>query len=272
MSNLKVALQIGAINDFIEKDIDGTFKYLKEIGYDYVELGQYPEDVEGFKAMLDKHGLKMISGHLDIDNLLADPDKLVNYCKTLGIKYFVNGWLDDDRLKGGSGADKAVEKLISAAKILKENGIQLFHHNHAQEFNSYEGKYCLDWLLEEVSTDLLHPQIDTGWVRYSGLDPCEALKRYNGMIEVVHLKDFYADNYSKDEEFIPFGQPRRDEDAPGFKFTPVGQGVQKFDRIIETIKELGNTEMVVVEQDYSDDITLLEAAKISRDHLRLLGI
>ena len=272
MSELKVALQIGAIDEFISKDPEGTFKYLKEIGYDYVELGQTPEDPVAFKALLDKYGLGIISGHLSIDSVINDTEKMINYCKTFGIKYFVNGWFDDDHLKGGPNEAVAIEKLTSAGKILKENGIQLFHHNHAQEFNSYEGKYCLDWLLEEVSTDILHPQIDTGWVRYSGLDPCEALKKYNGMIEVVHLKDFYADNYSKDEEFIPFGQPRRDEDAPGFKFTPIGHGVQKFDRIINTIKELGTTEMVVVEQDYSEDISLLEAAKLSREYLRSLGI
>ena len=71
MSKLKVALQIGAIDDFIKEDPEGTLKYLKDIGYDYVEIGSYPEDAAAFKALLDKYELGVISGHLGIENCCA---------------------------------------------------------------------------------------------------------------------------------------------------------------------------------------------------------
>lgn len=275
MSKLKVALQIGAIDKFIKEDPDGTLKYLKDIGYDYVEIGSYPEDAAAFKAMLDKYELGVISGHLGIENFEANPEKFIADCKIYGLKYFVNGYIDIWHLKGHPGEDEMREKLLASTKVFKENGIGFLHHNHTYEFHRHEGKFCFDWLIEEVSPELLHPQIDTGWVRFCGYDPAEMLKHYAGMVEVVHLKDFKSVKYSKDDEFIPLDQPKFDYDHSdtdeSFTFTPIGYGVQDFEKIIKTAEELG-TEMVVVEQDSSKEMSLLEAAKLSREYLLSLGI
>ena len=52
---------------------------------------------------------------------------------------------------------------------------------------------------------------------------------------------------------------------------PVGYGVQDFPAILEAASDAGS-HYVVVEQDRSTQRTSLEAAKMSREYLRTLGL
>ena len=51
---LPVGLQVYSVRDYAAKDLEGTMKKLKEIGYDYVEpAGLYNYTAEEYRAILD---------------------------------------------------------------------------------------------------------------------------------------------------------------------------------------------------------------------------
>ena len=70
-----VALQVYSVRDFAEKDLEGTFRQIKEMGYDGVELaGLYGYSYAEVKAAAEKAGLTPISAHVPLADMLADSD------------------------------------------------------------------------------------------------------------------------------------------------------------------------------------------------------
>jgi|LSQX01.2.fsa_nt_gb sugar phosphate isomerase/epimerase len=277
MKDFKVALQLYSIREDMGKNMDAALKKVKEIGYDYVEFAGYFEHTsEEVKNMLDKYELECISVHQGIDLFLEDEKNAINYLKTIGARHSAIPWYSVENLKGSPNWEKTVEYFTTVGKALKENGIQLMYHNHDFEFNKFEGKFLLDWIFEAVPADLLQPQIDTCWVHYAGYDPSEYIMKYSGRISVVHLKDFVCKNlgggpvYALIDNSGKEGEKASREET-GFEFRPLGYGIQNFPQILKASEKAG-AEYLVVEQDQSPDRPPMEAAKLSREYLRTLGI
>lgn len=278
MKKIKVGLQLYSIRDKMEKDMEGTLKAVKDMGYDCVEFaGYFGKTAKEVKDMLDNIGLECVSVHQSYDVFLDKPKENVEYIKELGAKYCAIPWMGIEKHKGTQAFEQTVDEIETVAKLLKENGIQMLYHNHDFEFEKYEDKYLFDWLYETIGLDLLNPEIDTCWVKYASEDPCAYLEKYSGYIDVVHLKDFsckqlgggpvYAliDDSGKE---IKTQNSKKDNE---FKFTYLGNGMQDFKEILKSA-EKGGAEYVIVEQDqwYTDDS--LELARKSREYLKTLGL
>ena len=177
-------------------------------------------------------------------------------------------------MAGTPGWEETVKNFTETGKLLKENGIQQLYHNHDFEFNKADGKFLLDWLYETISPEYLQPQIDTCWVHYAGYDPAEYLLKYSGRIKVVHLKDFICEKFGNGPVYELIGkadESNASQEDNGFKFRPVGHGVQNMPSILEAADKAG-AEIVIVEQDLSYEQPSMEAAKTSRDYLKNLGL
>ncbi len=275
MKKFKVGIQLYSIKAAMKDDMDAALKAVKEMGYDYVEFaGYFGKSAEEVNAILDKYGLKAVSVHQAIDLFEKDGKSAVDYLKTLGVKYcaiprirideFYNNW------------DVTIERIKNVSKLLREGGIQLMYHNHDSEFQKIDGEYILDKLYSTIPNDMLMPQFDTCWIHYAGENPAEYIKKYKGKIEVLHLKDFVCENLGdgpiyalKDKDGKEIKKGSIEEN--GFKFVPVGSGIQDFPAILEAAEEAG-IEYVIVEQDQSVDRDPMEAAKMSREYLKTLGL
>ena len=121
------------------------------MGYEYVEFaGYYDKTAEEIKAILDKYNLKAISVHQSYTAFIGeDAQKNVDFIKTLGVKYAAIPWMGKEKHKGSDDYEKALTEIKEAAKNLKDSGIQLLYHNHDFEFEKYDGKFLLEWLLED---------------------------------------------------------------------------------------------------------------------------
>ena len=277
MSNLKVGLQLYSVRDKMEQDMDATLKAVKEMGYDYVEFaGYFGKTAEEVRAILDKYDLKCVSVHQKYDVFVTDPEASVQYLKTIGAEFCAIPWMGMESQKGSENHDKAVAEIKQVAKLLMGNGIKLLYHNHDFEFEKYEDKFLLDWLWEEIGLDNMTPEIDTCWVKYAGYDPCQYLGKFNGLIDIVHLKDFTCKNFAGGPAYALIDasgketkKPTREENA--FKFMCVGEGLQDFPAILKASEEAGAS-YVIVEKDQWYDGDSLEHAKKSRDYLKTLGI
>jgi len=270
---MKVGLQLYTVEKEVKQDMDAALKAVKEMGYDYVELGGYygktPEEVA---ELLKKYDLQAISIHQLYGPIIEDPETTIAGMKTVGVKYSAIPWMGIDSHKGHENFEKAMEDITKAATLLKENGIQMLYHNHDFEFQKTDDKFVLDWLYETISPELLQPQIDTCWVKYAGYDPSEYIRKYAGRIEVVHLKDFVCDKLNQGPVYELQGDTKENcaERKKTFGFRPVGYGVQDFPAILKAAEEAG-AEYVIVEQDKAETASPMECARMSREYLRSLG-
>lgn len=276
MSNFNVGLQLYTIrNEIKEIGLDEALARVRDTGYDYVEFaGYYDFTAQQLRDMLKKHGLKCVSIHQVPDKYLEENSSLLEFVKELGIKYSVIPWIKDKLLMDGEWENTS-KKFADASRVLAENGIQLYYHNHNFEFEKENGKYIYDKIFDTLGTDVIRPQIDTCWMRFAGVDPCEYLAKYSGNVELLHLKDFVCDGVVKGPVFDLIDENGKDSGKKptnsGFIQKPCGYGVVDFESILKVAEKAG-TKYVIVENDECPEYPMLEAIKMSRDYLRSLGI
>lgn len=275
MKEFKIGIQMYSVRDEIENGMERALKRIAEMGYDCVEFaGYYGETAESLKEMLDKYGLEARSVHDSYEDLLANPEEKLRFLKTIGVKFFAIPKLAKDKHKGSEVFEKTAADIKKAANILKENGIQLLYHNHEFEFDEYEGKCLMDWLFGEIPPELMNPEIDTCWVNFAGIDPCEYIEKYSGKTEVIHLKDFVCRNVEGLPLYKKVAEMKKDgktvtRDGSGFEYRPVGSGVQDFESIIKSAEKAG-TKYLIVEQDFHPERTPFEDAEKSVNFLKKL--
>lgn len=277
MKQFKVGLQLYSVRDEMEKDMDKTLAAVKAMGYDYVEFaGYFGKSAEEVKALLDKHGLTCISVHQAPQLFFDEGQKAVDYLKVIGAKYCAVPWYEESKLAGSPEWENTVKNFTELGKLLKENGIKLMYHNHEFEFKKHEGKYLIDHIYDSIDADLINPELDVCWVKYGGESPTDYIRKYKGRVTVLHLKDFTAKAMAQGPAYALIDASGKEtrkasREDNGFRFKPLGSGLQDFKAILETAEECG-TEYVIVEQDMSYDIPSLEDAKKSREYLKSLGI
>lgn len=275
MKQFKVGLQLYSVRDEMEKDMDATLKAVKEMGYDYVEFaGYFGKTAEEVKALLDKYGLTAISVHQATDLFEKEGKAAVDFLNTIGVEYSAIPWYDKNELY--NNWDETVKKFEEVSKLLKAGGIQLMYHNHDFEFVKIDGEYVLDKLYRTLDAETIMPEIDTCWVHYAGVNPAEYVKKYAGRIKVLHLKDFVCKKLGGGPVYALIDEDGNEiknasKEDNGFKFTPVGSGIQNWNEILTAADEAG-IEYVIVEQDDSYETPSLEAAKTSREYLKTLGL
>ena len=241
MKNFKVALQLYSVRDKMAEDMDKTLEAVKKAGYDYVEFaGYFDKTAEEVKALLDKHGLTCVSVHQAYEVFLEEPEKNVEYLKTIGAKYCAIPWMSKEKHNGSGQFDKTASEITKVAKLLKENGIQMLYHNHDFEFEKYEGKFLNDWLLEAIPE--IQPQVDTCWVHYAGYNPSEYIEKYTGRAEVIHLKDFVCKNLGGGPVYALIDESgkeskKQSKEETGFEFRPLGSGIQDFNAILKSAEK-----------------------------------
>ncbi|MBQ8393314.1 MAG: sugar phosphate isomerase/epimerase [Clostridia bacterium] len=279
MKELKVGIQLYSLRDELAKDMDATLKRVKEMGYDYVEFaGFYDKSADEIKSLLDKHGLTAVSMHQSLDPYLSDgAEDFIQFVKTLGIKYSAVPWMDKAVFHDETRYAEFVANMKKVQKLLADNGIALCYHNHDFEYEMVGDKYIIDRLYGDIPE--LMTELDLCWVKYGGEDPVKYVNMYAKRSGIVHFKDFYAKQMGGgpvyaliDENGNEIKAEKPSKEDNGFKFMPLGQGVQDFAPILEAVKN-SDIEYVIYEKDAWYDGDPFEDARVSREYLKnTLGI
>ena len=135
------------------------------------------------------------------------------------------------------------------------------------EFVKYDGEYLLDII--KNTTKHMGFELDIHWIQRGGENPVEFIKKYNGRIRLLHLKDYRIGEVK---------MPEGDFDVQKFmaafndivEFAEVGEGSLPVKECIEAGLE-GGSEYFLIEQDTTYGRDPFESLKISRDHLIKLG-
>lgn len=270
MDKFPIALQLYSVRDDMENDFLGTLKKVKKMGYDGVEFaGLYGHTAEEVKKMVEDADLTPISAHVPFADMKNNPELLEEYA-FIGCKYVVIPHLGDEYRPGREKYDEFKEDVKKLGKKARSLGMSLGYHNHDFEFEKLGGEYILDIMYKDSAPEDLMTQLDTCWVNVGGVDPADYIRKYNGRVEIIHLKDFVGQKSENMYGLIGVDDGKGKGKSEEFELRPVGYGVQNFPEILKAAEDVG-AKWVVVEQDSpSMGKTPLECAEMSINYLKSL--
>ena len=248
---------------------------LADIGYHCVEISQVPmtaENVAGFRKAIDELGLNVSSCTASTSPMLpgmpgeflCNPDdykKIVEDCRKLDCDMLRIGMLPMTCMGNYQKAVDFAKEANEYALKLKEDGIDLYYHNHHVEFVRYDGEFLLDII--RANAPALGFELDSHWMWRGGVDPVKYLHSFKGRVRMQHLKDYKVvlpdvNNF----DMHVFGDVEH--------FAEVGEGMLDMPAIIEAGLESGS-EYFMIEQDNTYGRDVYESLAISRDNLIKMG-
>jgi len=248
----RVAMQMFTLRNECEKDYPGTLRDVARIGYRAVQVsGLHQCTARQIRKAMDDLGLGSAGTHVSLDMLEKQFEAAVEMTKDLGTEWAIVPYLPEDRRRTADDWRRFAATMNDLGLRLGEQGLRLAYHNHSFEFQKFAGRSGFDIFFEAVDPDLVHPEIDTYWVRHGGEDPAAYLARFVGRIEIVHFKDM----------------------GPGPKkpMVPVGEGILDWPRMIAACRT-GGTEWICIEQDDCAPLAPLDAARVSLENCRRWGL
>ena len=263
----------------------GIMKAIHEVGYNCVEISQFPmtpENVAAFQQACKDFGMTVSSISAAVAPMVpgmpgeylcneADFKKMVADAKALNCDMMRIGMLPFTCM---GSYEKAVEFAKEAEKyavMLKEEGIDLYYHNHHVEFTRYNGELLLDIMRENAPH--LGFELDIHWIHRGGVDPIKFINQYAGRIRLLHLKDY---------RIAPMKEPEVDFNTKEgmmaayaamneiVQFAEVGEGTLDIPACIEAGLN-GGSEYFLVEQDLSYGRDPFDCLKTSYDNLVKMG-
>ena len=250
MAQIPIALQMYTLRNETGKDFAGTLREVAKIGYAGVEFaGTGGLGAPELRRLLDDLNLRVAGSHTGLEVLEGSLTAALDFSQAIGNEYLVCPYLPEERRQSADAYRALADLLNRSGAACQERGLQLCYHNHAFEFQRFEGRYALDILLGATDPELVKAEIDTYWVQRGGADPAAYIRQYSGRCPLIHLKDMAADEKGS--------------------FAAVGEGTMDWPAIFAA-SEAGGARWYIVEQDACQRPPL-ESVAISLRNLRTMG-
>ena len=239
-----------------QMDADRVLTEMASLGVEATEfgpLGFLPEDAEGRRATLEKHGMKAVGGFVPV--VLHDPDFDPLPEVDTELDAYVAAGAEVLVLAANTGLDgydatrpemreenwqAMANNLGRISERAEERGVMAVIHPHA-------GTMVETWAdVQEVLTRTTIPFcLDTGHMWIGGTDPVAFAKDHGDRVGHVHFKDVK----------LAIAQRVRDGALSYYEavkeglYTPLGQGDVDVTAIIGSLLNQGYTGWFVLEQD-----------------------
>ncbi len=187
----RYGVQLYSFREAMAKDALGTLKQIASIGIKEIEsarsneghyYGLSPQDM---KKACDDLGMKLVSGHVHLDENF---EKTMEEAVASGQEYLICSSMPTN----GQNVDnykRVTEEFNKAGEACEKLGIHFGYHNHEYEFESNQGQVLYDVLMDNTEPNLVHMELDLGWVIVGGKNPLDYFKKYPGRFPLWHLKD-----------------------------------------------------------------------------------
>ena len=186
-----VGVQLYTFRTEMAADARGTLKKIAALGYKQIESagsnkGRYyglkPTEM---KLACNDLGMTLSSGHVHIDDKWK---QTLDEAAESGQQYVICSTMPSN----GQTSDnykRAAEVFNKTGEECKKINLKFGYHNHDYEFASDNGQVLYDVLLDNTQADLVHMEMDLGWVLAGGKNPLDYFKKYPGRFPLWHLKD-----------------------------------------------------------------------------------
>lgn len=172
-------------------DAKGTLQRIASLGIKQIEsagsekgyyYGLTPKEM---KQTCRDLGMTLRSGHIHLDEKW---NQTMNEAAEAGQEYLICSSMPSK----GQTVDnykKVADQFNIAGEDCKKLNIKFGYHNHDYEFESEKGQVLYDVLLKNTDSNLVHMELDLGWVVATGNDPLEYFRNYEDRFPLWHLKD-----------------------------------------------------------------------------------
>lgn len=229
---MKLGAQLFSVRTFLqnEEDLRNTFKRIKAIGYDNVQLsGSAPFSADLIREISLENQLPIVCTHTPLNRIVEETESVIDEHKTFDCSVIGLGMMPKEYHGSREGLDAFLALMKEPVKKIRDAGLNFAYHNHAFEllpFANGDGN-SYDIMIEQLPD--WHFIMDTYWVERAGQSPIDYLQRIGGeRLMNVHFKDM-----AKDESQA---------------ICPCGAGRLNFTDIAAVCEKLGVCN-VLVEQD-----------------------
>ena len=249
----QIGAQLFTVRDFMGNiaDFEATCKKLSAIGYKVVQVSGTGLPAAEMRKVLDCYGLRATATHQGFDTFVNEPQKVIEYNKTLGSTYCGIGIMPAEYRASADTLSDFIEKANRAIEIIEDGELKVAYHNHAFEFIKVDGKTIMDRLMNESNLKFI---IDTYWVQVAGLNPASHIRKAGEKAGIIHFKDVCVD---PEKLTLP-------------RMCEVGEGNLDWDEIIRACDESA-AGWAFVEQDWCFDRDPFDCLKISYDNMTKKG-
>ncbi|NYF78096.1 sugar phosphate isomerase/epimerase family protein [Granulicella arctica] len=257
----KIGIQLYTVGEDLQRDVPGTLRKLRSIGYTQVETAGFAGlTAKEFRTHLDDAGLTCRSMHLPLGDHPLDP--LFEDAQTMGAHFAVSSVLfslktSPDKLSIDDYRAMA-ERANDLGSKAKQAGLRYAYHNHNVEFRVLDGGGIgYDILLKQTDPALVDFEMDCGWVVAAGHSPVSYFHDYPHRYKMLHIKDFVAG--SRVSTSLAKGERPQG--------TELGRGHIDYKPILDAAAKAGIYDYYIEQEPPFPDMKPLEAAKIDYDYL-----
>ena len=186
-----VGVQLYTFRTEMAADASGTLKRIAELGYKQIESATsdkghyYGLTAKEMKQVCKDLGMTLSSSHVHIDDKWKET---MNEAAESGQTYIICSTMPTN-VQTVDNYKKVAESFNKAGEECKKLNLKFGYHNHAYEFESDGNKVLYEVLLENTQPDLVHLELDLGWVIVGGKNPLDYFNKYPGRFPLWHLKD-----------------------------------------------------------------------------------
>jgi len=248
MGKPMVGLQLIVYGTRPESDLAGVLREVQQAKYEGVEGRDLLRmGGPGTKELLARTGLLVAGMHTGFAGIASAPEleASIAYLKEVGARYLISSGVAEG--EGMARYEKAAPVFNDVGRRCRDAGIVFCYHNHAWEFEAFDGVKGIHRLADLTDPELVKLCIDVYWVHIGGEAPAQFIARYANRAPYFHFKD----------------------GAPGV-FKELGQGQVDLRAALKAALATG-PEWIVCEQDRTDK-EALQSITESRTYLRELGL
>lgn len=244
----RFGLELYSVRDELARDLRGTLKAVKAMGYEAVEFaGAYAHPAEEVAAALKEAGLVCCGWHTPYEYLQDDRlEGTIAYNKTVGNRYVIAPGVWGDDVKSIEGWKRIAATFNEISRKLMLHGMVTGYHNHDFEFKPVDGGVPYEVFFDNTDRSVVM-QLDNGNALGGGADVCALLRKYPGRARTVHLKPYSRRN--------------------GFD-TMIGEDDIPWAEFMELCGSVGGTEWYIVEYESEKLYSPMEGVKRCIDALR----
>lgn len=227
-----LGVQLYTFRDEMLADAVGTLEKIAALGIKQIETARsrkglyYGLTGKEMAQVCKGLGMTLRSGHVALDKDWKDT---LDQAEASGQEYLICSSMPSE----GQTVDNyksVAEAFNKAGEEAKQRGIKFGYHNHGYEFETHEGEVLYEVLLNNTDPDLVHMELDLGWVVAGGKDPLDYFKRFKGRFPLWHLKDM---------------------DLKKMESTEFGKGGLDIARIVKNKKESGIKYIFLEQEEYA---------------------
>jgi len=187
---MKIGAQLYTVREFTQtaKDFAATIKKVADMGYKYVQVsGIGPIPAQEVADICKASDIGITITHTNPTRIKSETEAVIAEHRIMGANYIGIGAMPGEYERNTEGVKHFIADFTPAAEKIHAAGMTFMYHNHDFEYEKYDGKLMLDYLVEEMPK--IGFTLDTYWVQAGGADPAAWIKKLSRRVDVVHYKD-----------------------------------------------------------------------------------